>query len=165
MTMTRTELATRDHSDVVVFPPVIPASGMLLGVLLAKLVPPSLPISEGALLAARGLGAGLLCVGVAGFAWMVVTMTRARTPIHNAKTPTKLVETGPFRFTRNPMYLFGSTGYAGVALLMVLPWSLALLPVVLAVLHHGVVLREESYLARKFGEAYAAYKARVPRWI
>ncbi|MGE0462292.1 MAG: isoprenylcysteine carboxylmethyltransferase family protein [Vicinamibacterales bacterium] len=80
----------------------------------------------------RVLGGGLLAAGAVGFTWMVVTMKRVGTPIHNSATPTTLVETGPFRFTRNPMYLFGATAYAGLALLLTQPWSLVLLPAVLA---------------------------------
>lgn len=91
-------------------------------------------------------------------------MKRARTPIHTSATPTALVETGPFRHTRNPMYLFGAVAYAGLSLLLLVPWSLALLVVVVLVTHHGVVLREEAFLERRFGDAYRRYQARVPRW-
>jgi protein-S-isoprenylcysteine O-methyltransferase Ste14 len=105
-----------------------------------------------------------LLAGIAGFAGMVVTMKRARTPIHNARTPTTLVESGPFRFSRNPMYVFGSIWYAGLALLLVEPWSLALLAAVVVVTHYGVVLREEEYLERRFGDPYRQYKHRVPRY-
>jgi protein-S-isoprenylcysteine O-methyltransferase Ste14 len=110
------------------------------------------------------VGGVLFLVGLAGFTWMIVTMKRARTPIHNARTPTTLVESGPFRFTRNPMYVSGSIAYAGLALLLVEVWSLALLAAVLVTTHYGVVLREEHYLARRFGEAYRGYTARVPRY-
>jgi protein-S-isoprenylcysteine O-methyltransferase Ste14 len=153
-----------DHSQVIVFPPVIPLTGFLLGVALEWLVPLG-PVWGGpARIVARGLGGMLFVFGVAGFAWMIVTMKRARTPIHNARTPTTLVESGPFRFTRNPMYVFGSVWYAGLALLLVVPWSLALLAPVVVVTHFGVVLREEEYLERRFGDAYRTYKARVPRY-
>ena len=153
-----------DHSQVIIFPPVIPLTGFLLGVALEWLVPLG-PWTAGPVrTAARVLGGVVFVLGVAGFAWMIVTMKRARTPIHNSYTPTTLVETGPFRFSRNPMYLFGSTWYAGLALLLVEPWSLALLPVVFAATHYGVVLREEEFLERRFGDAYQRYKARVPRW-
>ena len=57
----------------------------------------------------------------------------------------------PVPFTRNPMYLFGSTVHAGLALLLMQLWSFALLPAVFAATHYGVVLREESFLERKFG--------------
>ena len=89
----------------------------------------------------------------------------AGTPIHNSATPTRLVENGPFSRTRNPMYLFGSIAYAGLALLLIEPWSLALLPAVFAATHYGVVLREEAFLERRFGDAYKQYKTRVPRWL
>jgi protein-S-isoprenylcysteine O-methyltransferase Ste14 len=112
----------------------------------------------------RGLGGVVLLSGLAGFAWMIVTMKGARTPIHNARTPTTLVEGGPFRFTRNPMYLFGSIGYAGLALLLVEPWSLALLAAVIVTTHYGVVVKEEEYLERRFGDPYRRYKAGVHRY-
>lgn len=157
--------ALPDHSQVIVFPPVIPLCGFVLGVVLEWLVPlgPRLASVWGT--GVRAAGGLVLVLGAAGFAWMVVTMKRARTPIHNSKTPSTLVEHGPFRRTRNPMYLFGSIAYAGLALLLVQPWSLALLPVVFATTHHGVVLREEAFLARRFGDAYRQYQARVPRWL
>ena len=68
------------------------------------------------------------------------------------------------------MYLFGSIAYAGLALLLIEPWSLALLPAVFAATHYaathyGVVLREEAFLERRFGDAYKQYKTRVPRWL
>ena len=148
------------HSNVIVFPPVIPATGFLLGVLLGRLAP--VPSWSPML---RGAGVIVLALGAAGFAWMVITMKRARTPLHNARTPSTLVEHGPFRWTRNPMYLFGATAYAGAALCFAKPWSLALLPVVLLVMHHGVVLREEAFLEAHFGDPYRRYKARVRRWI
>ena len=150
---------------VIVFPPVIPLSGFASGVLLEKLVPAAPAIAPAIRLAMRGVGACALLGGAVGFAWMVRTMKKAKTPIHNSKTPTKLVETGPFALTRNPMYLFGATAYAGAALLGVQPWSLALLPLVLFVTHYGVVLREEKLLDELFGDAYVQYKAKVRRWI
>lgn len=153
-----------DHSQVIIFPPVIPLSGFLLGVALERLFPVGSAITGPWRLIAQGVGAAALAVGIAGFVWMVATMKRARTPIHNARSTTTLVESGPFRVSRNPMYVFGSTAYAGLSLLLVEPWSLALLPVVLATMHYGVVLREEAYLERRFGDAYRRYKARVPRY-
>lgn len=154
-----------DHSQVLVFPPVIPLSGFLLGVLLETIWPLSRLVSLQLRAILRPAGLGVLVVGAAGFAWMVATMKRARTPINNYRTPAALVEDGPFRFTRNPMYLFGATAYAGLALVLTELWSLALLPLVLIVTHYGVVLREEAGLERRFGAAYLGYKARVRRWL
>jgi protein-S-isoprenylcysteine O-methyltransferase Ste14 len=154
-----------EHSQVVVFPPVIPLTGFLLGIFLERLQPIDFWISTPLRIGLRGLGAALFCLGSAGFAWMVRTMKKAGTPIHNSSTPTTLVASGPFRLSRNPMYLFGSVAYAGLAMLLIEPWSLALLPVVVAVTHYGVVLREETFLERRFGETYKEYKAGVPRWL
>lgn len=153
-----------DHSQVIVFPPVIPLTGFLLGVALEWFVPIGPAVTGSLRMIARGLGVVVFLLGIAGFAWMIVTMKRARTPIHNARTPTTLVESGPFRFSRNPMYVFGSIWYAGLALLLVEPWSLALLAAVVVVTHYGVVLREEEYLERRFGDPYRQYKHRVPRY-
>lgn len=152
-----------EHSDVIVFPPVIPVTGFLLGLLVERLWPARRWISAAP--GMRAAGGVLLAIGAAGFAWMVVTMKRAGTPIHNSKTPTSLVESGPFRLTRNPMYLFGTIGYAGLALLLMQFWSLALLPVVFLLTHFGVILREEAFLHRHFGAAYSEYCSRVRRWL
>jgi protein-S-isoprenylcysteine O-methyltransferase Ste14 len=149
------------HSNPVIFPPLIPLGGFVLGVLCQWAVPLALPSTT----VARAAGVVVLALGAAGFAWMVVTMKRARTPIHNNKTPTALVESGPFRWTRNPMYLFGSVGYCGLALLLLEPWSLALLPLVVAATHYGVILREEAFLEGHFGDAYKDYRAKVRRWL
>jgi protein-S-isoprenylcysteine O-methyltransferase Ste14 len=154
-----------EHSQVVVFPPVIPLSGFLLGVVLEMIWPTGPMVSNSLRMDLRVIGGGLFCLGAAGFLWMVVTMKKVGTPIHNSATPTALVETGPFRFTRNPMYLFGATAYAGLALLLMQAWSLALLPAVVAATNYGVVLREEAFLERRFGGAYKEYQSRVRRWL
>jgi protein-S-isoprenylcysteine O-methyltransferase Ste14 len=163
--MVHADRPATDHPDVLVFPPVIPATGFLGGVLLNRVWPLVHFLAGPLRTPLRVAGAVVLCAGAAGFAWMVATMRRARTPIHTAATPTTLVETGPFRFTRNPMYLFGSIAYAGLALLLIEPWSLALLPIVFALTHYGVVLREEAFLARRFGAEYARYRSHVRRWL
>ncbi|CAN5144818.1 isoprenylcysteine carboxylmethyltransferase family protein [soil metagenome] len=156
---------SKAHTNAVVFPPLIPASGFWLGVLLQKLVPADAWISPTLRGCMRTIGPLLAGLGLVGFAWMVVTMKRAHTPIRNATPPTLLVEKGPFRFTRNPMYLFGSIAYVGLAMRFVQPWSLALLPAVVLATHFGVVLREETVLERRFEGAYRSYKARVRRWV
>ncbi len=76
-----------------------------------------------------------------------------------------LVTSGPYRFTRNPMYLGMASLYAGIALAFGLLWSLALLLVVLVVIDRGVIAREERYLERRFGDEYRLYKQQVRRWL
>ena len=76
-----------------------------------------------------------------------------------------LVTAGPFRFTRNPLYLARTLLYVGLALVMDTPWPLlTLVPVVLLV-HYGVVLPEERYLEARFGHTYESYRTRVRRWL
>ena len=72
---------------------------------------------------------------------------------------------GPFRYSRNPLYLGLTLLYAGVALLIPSTWPLILLVPVLLVMRWGVIAREERYLAGKFGEPYRTYLTRVRRWL
>ena len=81
------------------------------------------------------------------------------------KPATALVTEGPYRFTRNPMYLGMAALYAGIALGAGLMWAVALLPIVLAVIQVAVIRREEVYLERLFGDSYRDYRANVRRWI
>ena len=76
-----------------------------------------------------------------------------------------LVVEGPYRFTRNPIYIGFVLVYLGFAIVLTSIWLLLLLIPVLFILQRGVVEREEAYLAGKFGEAYWKYQARVPRWL
>jgi len=92
-------------------------------------------------------------------------MMRAGTNVDPTQPATVLVVDGPFKYTRNPLYLSLTLLYAGIAILVNSLWTMLLLPVVLVVMRKGVVDREERYLARKFGEQYLRYKASVRRWI
>lgn len=80
------------------------------------------------------------------------------------KKTTEIIETGPFRLTRNPMYLQMVLVCIGFAVLLANIWTLALTPICAMLLHMLVILPEESYLERKFGDTYLDYKRRV-RWI
>ena len=92
-------------------------------------------------------------------------MKRAGTNVRPDQPSLAIVTDGPFRFSRNPMYLATTGLYLGITLLVNTPWPLILLSPMLLVLHWGVVRREERYLEAKFGEPYRAYKSRVGRWV
>ncbi len=76
-----------------------------------------------------------------------------------------IVDTGPYRFTRNPMYTGMTVAYLGGILILDSFWTLVMLPVALAILYFFVVKREERYLLAEFGDAYEAYRKRVKRWV
>ncbi len=78
---------------------------------------------------------------------------------------TAIVTEGPYRFTRNPIYLSLAVLYAGLAVMANALWSLLLLLAVMLIIHYAVILPEERYLEQKFGEEYRSYKAKVRRWL
>ncbi len=95
----------------------------------------------------------------------LVTMKAAGTNVLPSQPALTIVRGGPFRFTRNPMYL--AFWFVQVALGFFLNDWITLLFVVplIVIFHYGVVLREERYLTAKFGEPYLQYKREVRRWI
>lgn len=78
---------------------------------------------------------------------------------------TKVVTAGPYRWTRNPMYLGAASIYVGLAIFLDNLTALILLPLLMAVIQTQVIAREERYLEAKFGDSYRSYKAKVRRWI
>jgi protein-S-isoprenylcysteine O-methyltransferase Ste14 len=111
------------------------------------------------------LGWGLLVAGVLVAVSAAYLFRRAGTTPNPTKPTSALVIWGPYRFTRNPMYVGMAVLYCGGTLLLNDPWPLAFLPLVMALVQRRVIAREEAYLERKFGDEYRAYKARVRRWI
>ena len=97
--------------------------------------------------------------------WAVIAFRRARTTIIPHQPPSALVETGPFRFSRNPIYLADLIILAGWCLGLGAPAALILLIPLWWVLRARFILPEEDRLARHLGSAYTDYKARVRRWI
>jgi protein-S-isoprenylcysteine O-methyltransferase Ste14 len=107
----------------------------------------------------------LLLAGLGLGAWGVVTLVRSRTPVIPRRPARRLVRTGPYRFTRNPIYVGMIAVYAGLALALNAAWPLVVLPLLLVALGHQVIRREERHLAQAFGDAYAAYRRQVRRWM
>jgi protein-S-isoprenylcysteine O-methyltransferase Ste14 len=92
-------------------------------------------------------------------------MLRAGTNVIPSKPSLVIVTNGPFRFTRNPLYLAATTAYLGLTLLFNTVWPLLLFAPLLLTVYWGIIRREERYLEAKFGDVYLAYKAKVRRWI
>jgi protein-S-isoprenylcysteine O-methyltransferase Ste14 len=146
---------------VIVFPPALFLGTLAIALLLHWLRPLHLLLP----LVARLLGLVVLILS-----WLLVrsaehAMKRSGTNIRPDQPTLAIVTDGPFRFTRNPMYLASIGLYLAVSLLVNTLWPLVFLPIMSAVLHWGVIRREERYLETKFGTPYRDYRSRVRRWI
>ena len=130
--------------------------GLGTGIILQVLRPWSLPWSAWI---GQGCGWPLIVAGLTLGAWAVQAAAGVE-----LERPNQLVDSGPYAFSRNPMYLAWTVGYVGVALVAGTAWPLVLLPVVLAVTQ-VVVMREERSLERRFGDAYRGYKTSVRRYL
>jgi protein-S-isoprenylcysteine O-methyltransferase Ste14 len=111
------------------------------------------------------IGLVITLIGIAIGAWGMLTFARAHTAIVPIRPASRLVQHGPYRFTRNPMYSGLTFAYLGVAALFNLAWAILVLPVVVLGLRHFVIAREEAYLQREFGREYDDYRRRVRRWL
>jgi protein-S-isoprenylcysteine O-methyltransferase Ste14 len=156
----RRSRAVRDHGPGVRVPPPVQVGLVLLaGWGLGRLLP--LP------LAAQFPWAGALVItgGLCLAAWAVLVMVRAGTDPRPDTADATLVEAGPFRCSRNPVYLGFVLVAAGIALRWGDLWGWLSAAASLVLLDRRVIPREEAYLAARFGRAYGAYCARVRRWL
>ena len=92
-------------------------------------------------------------------------MHRAGTNVLPSRPALAIVTHGPFRFSRNPIYVANVFVYIGLSFLFNAVWPLLLLLPMLWVIYWGIIQREERYLENKFGEIYLTYKDKVPRWL
>lgn len=111
------------------------------------------------------VGVPIIVVGVLLWTWTLRTQLQARTATYVGDPTTTLITYGPFRFSRNPMYLSYGILLVGIALAVNTAWVLAVVPVLLLVGTVDLMLTEERYLQQKFGEEYSQYRARVRRWL
>jgi protein-S-isoprenylcysteine O-methyltransferase Ste14 len=150
-----------DNPGIVAFPGTLYAGAFVLAFALHLLWPSEMLDHE----LARSAGVAICTLGAALILWGIATMRAARTNIYPELPATALVTRGPFRFTRNPLYVALAVLFSGLSTEMNNPWGFAVLVPLLAVMHYGVILREERYLERKFGDAYREYKKRVRRYV
>ncbi|MCC9006436.1 methyltransferase family protein [Pseudomonas putida] len=152
-----------DSAGVRLPPPFIYLGALLLGLAADRCVALSyfgierwLLVATGGVLFAAGAVMMLAAAGV---------FRRLGTTIPPSRPTTLIATTGPYRWTRNPMYLGMALVYAGIAIGFDGAIALALLPLVLIVIQKQVIAREERYLDAKFGDDYRRYKAEVRRWL
>ena len=155
---------TRDSPNVIALPPLILVAALGLAVLLGYVVPLGL-LPPALAMPATVAGGALIVLGGALGVSGILAFRAAGTHVEPFKPALALVESGPYRFTRNPMYLGLMLGHVAVSLIASLDWGLVTLIPLALTLHFGVVLREERYLAAKFGQPYTDYLARTRRWL
>jgi protein-S-isoprenylcysteine O-methyltransferase Ste14 len=150
-----------DNPGVLAPPPLIYAGALAAGLLANRRY--HMPILPRRI--ARTLGWPLVACGLAVGFLGSREMRRAETTLDPRKPATTIVTGGPFRYTRNPLYLSMTLIYGGISALADALLPVLLLPIVLRLMRRGVIEREERYLERKFGDEYIEYKVRTPRWI
>jgi protein-S-isoprenylcysteine O-methyltransferase Ste14 len=145
-----------------ILPPAPYAAAILGGWWLDRHVQ-ALPLTLGT--AGVALGWTLLAVGLALFSWTLATLWTHHTTVNPYKAASTLCTDGPFRFSRNPIYLGDWFLLAGVSLLLQTAWPLLFSPLIWLLLRYGVIRHEEAHLQARFGDTYRDYMARVRRWL
>ena len=147
------------------FPP--PVLFVLTG-LCGSAIEANVPLPLSTLLMVPGqmfLGLMAVVFGASLLAWALLTLATMKTAIYPNQAARELVAQGPYRFSRNPMYVALTAMTFGIGLLADNIWILLLLPIALVALTKLVIQREEHYLAEAFGESYRNYQLRVRRWL
>jgi protein-S-isoprenylcysteine O-methyltransferase Ste14 len=142
-------------------PPLVYAAGLALGLWTSAWIPCRwLPAAV-----CRAAGWTLIAAALALVLPAFVGFFRARTTVRPDRPASSLVTGGPYRVTRNPMYVSLTLLYAGVATLYQAVWALPLLAVVVVYIDRRVIRPEERYLKHRFPAEYTPYCAKVRRWI
>ena len=153
--------AARDNPGVVARPPLIYLCSLVIGLALQFVWP--LKVLPAPLEAT--VGGSLILVAIVLFTLSVREFLAAGTAIQTHRPTTTILRTGPYRFSRNPIYVSFTLLYIGIGVWVNSAWLLGMLVPTLIVISYGVIAREERYLARKFGDEYLRYKASVRRWL
>lgn len=160
--MNRVKDETRDNAGVILPPPILWAGAVIIGLGLnyltaLRFVPDQIPrLWLGLLFFITGFGLILLAIRA---------LKRAQTRVEPYKPTTAIVAEGPYRYTRNPIYMGMFLGLIGLATSLDNLWLLLLLAPFYLAIRYGVVAREETYLTRKFGQTYLGYQAKTRRWL
>jgi len=151
-----------DGAKVIVLPPVLYLGSVLAGIFIHWLWP--LPFLTWGVLR---VALGLIAISAAGvLVRSAFSLFRRMDQDPNPRTPTpRITQEGAYRFTRNPMYVALSLIQIGIGIALGNAWILILLLPTCAVMHYGVILREETYLEGKFGDEYLRFKSSVRRWL
>ncbi|MFA6006582.1 MAG: isoprenylcysteine carboxylmethyltransferase family protein [Candidatus Paceibacterota bacterium] len=150
-----------DVPHVKIYPPVVVTATIAFGLLMQFLFP--LPVIASSFF--RGIGFMLTIGAMLILWWSDVTFKNVGTHSNPTRATTDLVITGPHEYSRNPMYLAFLILTFGIGLWVGTLWLIILDIAQYAILDYLVVIPEEHYLSRKFGERYKRYTEKVRRWL
>lgn len=144
------------------WPPIVLGLAIVAGFLIERNLAPT---THGGGLALGALGIAAIATGLVLDLWTARTFSRARTTILPHRGASALVTSGPFRFSRNPIYLGNTLLVAGLGLVFDNLWLVALAFLAAYLVQKLAIEREEAHLAARFGKEWEAYAARVRRWL
>ena len=145
-----------------IWPPVALGVPLTAGLVLTATLGDPFSISSST---TRWIGLALTVAFVLWNGWTLWVMAAHRTAILPGGAATLVLQSGPFRLSRNPLYVGLIALDVGLALLAASFWALVFVPIGVVALAWGAVRPEERYLTGKFGPEYEAYRARVRRWL
>jgi protein-S-isoprenylcysteine O-methyltransferase Ste14 len=146
-------------------PRIMPPVYLLVAVIAMIVLHFLLPVRQWIVDPWRWVGAAPILVGLGLVLWVAGLFRRHHTTIKPGDVSSQLVTSGPFRISRNPIYLGMVCVLVGIAVALgsLTPWLVA--PVFVALIARNIIPVEEAMLAEAFGSQYADYRARVRRWI
>ncbi|WP_181702117.1 methyltransferase family protein [Chthonobacter albigriseus] len=144
--------------NTVPWPPLLLLMALVGAFLMEQMAPTALGLPH-------TLGWILVLVGLSLDAWAVLTMIRAETNVLPHRPAEHFVTTGPFAFTRNPIYLGNTILVIGLGIGLGSMWTVVAAFVMAVAVQRLAIEREEVHLREQFGRAWDAYKAQTPRWL
>ena len=154
---------SKDRAEVVVSPPLLYVPPIVVGVGLHFAWLPLRIFSRWWI--GVVVGVPLVVLGLVLAEWAERHLWAAGEDPKPSLPTTKLVTTGPYGFSRNPMYLLMVVSYVGLAAAVNSWWLVILLPVLVLLVDRGAIVREERHVEEVLGEAFLEYKSRVRRWL
>jgi protein-S-isoprenylcysteine O-methyltransferase Ste14 len=155
---------SNDNPGVIAPPPLLALAALLIGLALDWLLPVYVVATLLGSWARGFVGSIVVAIGAALGIAGLQRFAEADTNVESWKPALHLATAGIYRYVRNPMYCGLMLMVGGLGIALASDWTLVMIVPLALVLRNGVVLREECYLERKFGEDYRRYKASVPRW-
>ncbi|MBI5129923.1 MAG: isoprenylcysteine carboxylmethyltransferase family protein [Rhodopseudomonas palustris] len=143
------------------WPPMLLALAALASIVLGMLAPLPAPSARWVAL----LGGALATLGLGLDLWAILTMRSARTNILPHRAADRLVTWGPFRFSRNPIYLANTWLLIGIGLAFGNAWFIVFALLSAVAVDRLAIRREERHLAIRFGNDWIAYSSKTPRWL